>query len=64
MRAHIIYLRFYFFLNEVWNIMGDWILGENSKGNQNEHMEVNRLLKKYNEEDIPYFRAAFELGRH
>ncbi len=29
--------------------MGDWILGENSKGNQNEHIEVNRLLKKYNE---------------
>ncbi len=38
--------------------MGDWILGENYKGNQTEHVEVNRLLKKYYEKDIPYFRAT------
>ncbi len=38
--------------------MGDWVLGENYKGNHNEHVEVNRFLKKYNERDIPYFRAT------
>ncbi len=26
----------------------------NYKGNHNEHVEVNRLLKNYNEKDIPY----------
>ncbi len=35
--------------------MGDWILGENYKGSHNKHMEVNRILKKYHEKDIPYF---------
>ncbi len=38
--------------------MGDWILGENYKGNHNEHAEVNRLLKQYYEKDIPYFRTT------
>ncbi len=38
--------------------MGDWILGENYQGNHNEHVEVNRLLKKYYEKDIPYFRTT------
>ncbi len=38
--------------------MGDWILGKNYKGNHNEHVEVNRLLKKYYEKDIPYFRTT------
>ncbi len=38
--------------------MGDWNLGENYQGNHKEHVEVNRLLKKYFEKDIPYFRTA------
>ncbi len=38
--------------------MGDWILRENYKGNHNEHVEVNRLLKKYYGKDIPYFRTT------
>ncbi len=38
--------------------MGDWILGENYKGNHNEHVEINRLLKKYYEKGIPFFRTA------
>ncbi len=29
--------------------MGDWILGENYKGNHNKNVEVNWILKKYNE---------------
>ncbi len=42
--------------------MGDWILGENYQGNHNEHVEVNRLLKKYYEKDIPYFRTTTRLS--
>ncbi len=38
--------------------MGDWIMGENYQENHNKHVEVNRLLKKYYENDIPYFRTT------